>query len=45
MSEEIVNEAFKSVLETIEKEYSSARSAAEGGVKAAKQKALNRLKK
>lgn len=44
MSEEIVNEAFKPVLEMIENEYSSARSAAENGVKAAKQKALSRLK-
>jgi hypothetical protein len=44
VSEEIVNEAFKDVLETIEKEYASARSAAESGVKAAKAKALSRLK-
>ncbi len=44
VSEEIVNEAFKPVLEMIENEYSSARSAAENGVKAAKQKALSRLK-
>jgi hypothetical protein len=44
VSEEIVNDAFKPVLEVIESEYSSARSEAENGVKAAKQKALSRLK-
>jgi hypothetical protein len=45
VSEEIVNEPFKPVLDMIEKEYSLTRSAAENGVKAAKQKALSRLKR
>jgi hypothetical protein len=43
MSEEIVDQAFVSVAKAIEKEYSVAKTAAENGAQAAKQKALNQL--
>jgi hypothetical protein len=42
-ADEIVDQAFAPVTDAIEKEHSSAKSAAEGGVKAAKQKALDAL--
>jgi hypothetical protein len=41
--DEIADKAFAPVADVVEKEYSTAKSAAENGVKAAKQKALNAL--
>ncbi len=44
MSEEIVDQTFAPVADAIESEYASAKSAAENGVRAAKQKAQASLK-
>ncbi len=44
MSEEIVDQAFATVTDAIETEYSSAKAVAENGVKSAKEKALSQLK-
>jgi len=42
-ADETVDRAFAPVTDDIEKEYSSAKSSAENGVKTAKQKALEEL--
>ncbi len=44
MSEEITDQAFAPVADAIENEYASAKSAAENGVRLAKQKAQAALK-
>lgn len=44
MSEEMVDKAFAAVTDAVETEYLSAKTAAEHGVKSAKQKALSQLR-
>ena len=42
-AEEIVDQAFAPVAESIEKEYTAAKASAENGVKIAKERALSQL--